>query len=112
MFEQIKAVLFDLDGTIYYGSKLIDGADQVVDAFRRQGKEIFFLTNNSTKTRSQIHDKLLKMGLSCNEDEVYTSGYATGLYIKKQEYKDVYVFGTQALKSEFEKMGIRVTNQG
>lgn len=112
MFEQIKAVLFDLDGTIYYGSKLIDGAAQVVEAFRKQGKEIFFLTNNSTKTRAQIHDKLLKMGLSCNENEVYTSGYATGLYIKKQGYKDVYVFGTQALKSELEQMNIKVTNQG
>ena len=40
---KLKAVLFDLDGTIYYGSKLIDNADKVVEKFRREGKEIFFM---------------------------------------------------------------------
>ena len=52
--DNIRAVLFDLDGTIYYGSKLIPGADRVVNKYRQEGKKIFFMTNNSTKSRKQI----------------------------------------------------------
>lgn len=94
MFEQIKAVLFDLDGTIYYGSQLIERADKVVEAFKNTGKRIFFMTNNSTKSRQQICDKLLGMGLDCHKKQIYTSGYAAALYAQNKGYKSIYVFGT------------------
>ncbi len=111
MFENIKAVLFDLDGTIYYGSQLIDGADKVVEMFRKQGKEVYFMTNNSTKTRKQIHEKLVGMGLPCSVDEVYTSGYAASLYIKEQGYESVYVFGTKSLEEELKDMDIQISDK-
>lgn len=110
MFENIKAVLFDLDGTIYYGSKLIDGADQVVEAFRNCGKNVFFMTNNSTKSRQQICDKLIGMGLNCTIEEMYTSGYAAALYTKRNKAHSVYIMGTDALKDEFKENGIKVSN--
>ena len=62
--KNIRAVLFDLDGTIYYGSKLIPGADEVVRRCRELGKQVYFMTNNSTKTRKQIWEKLTGMGLA------------------------------------------------
>ena len=111
MFEETKAVLFDLDGTIYYGSKLIDGADRVVEKFRELGKKVYFMTNNSTKTRKQICEKLRDMGLFCEVEEIYTSGYAAALYTKEKGYQDVYVFGTDALVNEFVDMGIQVSDE-
>lgn len=106
MYEDIKAVLFDLDGTIYYGSKLIDGADKVVNAFRDSGKIVLFMTNNSTKSRNQICEKLAGMGVECRKEEIYTSGYAAALYAKKKGYSSVYIFGTDALEAEFFETGI------
>lgn len=111
MYEDIKAVLFDLDGTIYYGSKLIDGADKVVKAFRDIGKKVLFMTNNSTKSREQICDKLVNMGVECCKEEIYTSGYAAALYAKKKGYNSVYIFGTDALKAEFCEEGIISSNK-
>ena len=52
--DNISAVLFDLDGTVYYGSKIIPGANAAISYFRNSGKSIFFTTNNSTRTREQI----------------------------------------------------------
>lgn len=52
--SDIDAVLFDLDGTIYEGSRIIDGANEAIVYFRDNGKKVFFTTNNSTKTRQQI----------------------------------------------------------
>lgn len=106
MYESIKAVLFDLDGTVYYGSKLIDGADSVIQKFRDAGKHVFFMTNNSTKSRREICEKLSGMGLECSREVIYTSGYAAALYAKKKGYHTVYIFGTGALESEFDELGI------
>ena len=42
-----EAFLFDLDGTLYLGDRLIDGAVETLGFLRQQGKRIVFLTNNS-----------------------------------------------------------------
>lgn len=110
MYEGIKTILFDLDGTIYYGNQLIDGADEVVQKFREQGKKVYFVTNNSGKTREQISKKLCHMGVHCTIEEIYTSGYVAALYTLKKGYQEAYVFGTNALKQEFQYVGLRVSN--
>lgn len=109
MYNDIKAVLFDLDGTIYYGSELITNADKVVEKFRAQGKKIFFMTNNSTKSRKNIFKKLEGMGLKCSLEEVYNSGYAAALYAKQNNYNTVYIMGTDDLKNEFQQMQIQLS---
>lgn len=109
MYQNTKAVLFDLDGTIYYGSQLIPGAMETVGFFREHGKKVFFMTNNSTKTRQQICEKLTNMGLTCSLSEVYTSGYAAAVYAKQLGYKQVYIFGTESLSKEFRQYNIENT---
>lgn len=109
MYQNTKAVLFDLDGTIYYGSQLIPGAMETVEYFRKQGKKVFFMTNNSTKTRQQICEKLTNMGLDCSLSEVYTSGYAAAVYAKQLGHKQVYIFGTESLSKEFKQYNIENT---
>lgn len=106
MYEQIKAVLFDLDGTVYYGNQMIENADKVVQRFRELGKRVYCMTNNSTKSRQQICTKLEGMGLLFQKEQIYTSGYAAALYAREKGYKSVYVFGTEALKEEFAELGI------
>ena len=38
--NDFDVVLFDLDGTIYYGSKIIPGANETIDFFRKSGKNL------------------------------------------------------------------------
>ena len=108
--KNIRAVLFDLDGTIYYGSKLIPGADEVVRRCRELGKQVYFMTNNSTKTRKQIWEKLTGMGLACSYEEVYTGSYAAALYAHQMGYKTVYIMGSDALAEEFAGLGVTVSD--
>ncbi|MEL3908862.1 MAG: HAD-IIA family hydrolase [Treponemataceae bacterium] len=104
--DDFDVVLFDLDGTVYYGSKLIDGANETIKFFRDAGKRIYFATNNSTKTRQQIFEKLLKIGVDCKCDEVLTSGYLAALYAQQENLQDMYIFGSENLRTEFEQMGV------
>lgn len=106
--KDIDVVLFDLDGTIYYGSKIIDGANETIDFFRNNGKKIYFTTNNSTKTRKQIYERLINMGVNCNLDEVLTSGYLAALTAKRHYMEDVYIFGSENLINEFKQLGVKV----
>ena len=108
MFEQVKAVLFDLDGTIYYGSSIIPGANEAIDYCRSLGKRVFFLTNNSTKTRMQIFNKLQGMGISCRFEEVVTSGYVSALYVQQRELPNLYVCGTDNLRKELHDCGVKL----
>lgn len=108
--KNIRAVLFDLDGTIYYGSKLIPGADEVVRRCRELGKQVYFMTNNSTKTRKQIWEKLTGMGLACSYEDVYTGSYAAALYAHQMGYKTVYIMGSDALAEEFAGLGVTVSD--
>ncbi len=110
LLENIDAVLFDLDGTIYYGSKIIPGANETIAFFRNNGKKVFFTTNNSTKTKKQIYERLINMGVDCHLDEVLTSGYLATLVAKQRKMKDIYIFGSKNLIKEFEEQGI-VVNQ-
>ena len=45
-FGKIKAVLFDLDGTLYLDGVIIGNADKTLDILRKKGVKIVFLTNN------------------------------------------------------------------
>ncbi len=110
MFEDVKIVMFDLDGTIYYGSQIIDGANDAIRHCRDCGKQVYFLTNNSTKTRQQIFDKLRGMDIDCTYDEVLTSGYVAALYAQKEDLQDIYLCGSENLASEFASCGVQTSD--
>ena len=45
----IDAVFLDLDGTIYLGGELIEGAEAFLERCKSQGVQRYFLSNNSSK---------------------------------------------------------------
>lgn len=106
MFENTKAVVFALDGTVYVGSQLVKGVDDVIRHCRSLGKSVFFLTNNSSETRSQIFHKLRGLGIDCTFREVLTSGYAAALYAHRERVANLYVCGSTNLISECEKLSV------
>lgn len=107
----IEAVLFDLDGTVYYGSELIPGAGETIDFFRSNGIRVFFTSNNSTKTRRQIYERLVKMGIETKEEEVITSGYVAADYAVRARMNDIYIFGSANLIHEFRGLGVTINQE-
>ncbi|MBN2260632.1 MAG: HAD-IIA family hydrolase [Clostridiales bacterium] len=98
--------LLDMDGTIYLGDELIEGALEFLELIKRKGKRYLFLTNNSSKNKEEYVQKLKNLGVEVNEEEIFTSGEATTMYLKKENKNArVYLLGTKALEVEFEKEG-------
>lgn len=110
-----KVFLLDMDGTIYLGNEIIDGAKDFLKKIKEKNKSYIFLTNNSSKNRDSYVEKLKNLGIDAKEKEVYTSGLATINYLKaKKTGNKVYLLGTEALEEEFQEAGfelIRERNQ-
>jgi len=95
--NKINSVAFDLDGTIYLGNKLINGASEVINYLTKKGYIIFYFTNNSSKNKLQLAEKLEKFGLSVTPDKVYCSLDATPIFLNIKNYKTVFCCGSQEL---------------
>lgn len=110
IFKNVKCYLLDLDGTIYMGGKLIDGAAEFLQKVKLSNKKYCFLTNNSSRSTADYIKKLSNIGINATSQEVLTSGFATAKYINdNHKNKSVYLMGTQSLYNEFEKQGIILT---
>uniref|UniRef100_A0A8C9Z163 Glycerol-3-phosphate phosphatase n=1 Tax=Sander lucioperca TaxID=283035 RepID=A0A8C9Z163_SANLU len=92
----------------------VPGAPQVINLLKENGKKVFFVTNNSTKTRKMYVDKLSVLGFNAKEDEVFGTAYCSAMYLKtvcKLEGK-VYLIGSNAMREEMEAVGLQQTGVG
>ena len=103
-----KCLIFDLDGTIYFGDKLAESAKEVIEVVRKKCEYVFFLTNNSAKTRKEIQQKLLSLGINVTEREVVTASYVIAKYLKDNRFKNIYCLGTKSLKQELTNSGLNL----
>ena len=101
-----KCIVFDLDGTIYFGSQPAFMADEIIKKARQIAKYVFFITNNSARTRRQIYEKLSSMDLEISPAEIINSGYAVAKYLSDNNYNEVYAISTDSLKQELRSVGI------
>lgn len=98
--------LLDMDGTIYLGDELIDGSKEFLKTLKDKGKRYIFLTNNSSKNKHSYVEKLNNLGIDATEEEVFTSGEATTMYLSKlKPGARIYLLGTPALEEEFQRAG-------
>lgn len=105
----LKCVIFDLDGTIYFGSRqLAEKANEVINYARKKYGKVFFATNNSALSRHHVYERLCNLGVALQENEVINSSYLMGEYIKQQKITDVWCLGTNDLCEEISQAGIEV----
>ncbi|GHU68175.1 acid sugar phosphatase [Clostridia bacterium] len=106
-----RVFMLDMDGTFYLGDRLLDGSLEFLEAIERTGREVLFLTNNSSKSASLYEEKLERMGVPAQHRNVYTSGQATAAYcLKTFSGRKAFLLGTPALHDELTSMGIVIDN--
>jgi len=101
-----KVFLFDLDGTLYLGKRVLPGAKDLISLLRAQGKQVFFFTNNSSKSKVDYWKKLKKMGLAESQDEIILSTEVMGRYLREKKIRRAFVLGTSAMKRMLKLDGV------
>ena len=105
-----KLYLFDMDGTLYLGSRLYDFTLELLDTLKKTGRKYLFMTNNSSKSVEDYVKKLSRLGIEASREDFMTSSQATAHYLHKHhEGQKLYVCGTESLKEELRMEGFTVT---
>jgi HAD superfamily hydrolase (TIGR01458 family) len=70
----MAAILLDVDGVLHVSGEPIAGAAAAVRRLRADGHRLRFVTNSTTKSRSQLSAQLCAMGIEVEDDELQTPG--------------------------------------
>ncbi|KAH8079225.1 phosphoglycolate phosphatase [Aureococcus anophagefferens] len=85
--DSVDVFIFDCDGVIWKGDSLIDRVPAVLKKLRELGKRIFFVTNNSTKSRKGYKKKFEGLGLEVEPEEIFSSSFAAAAYLEQTNAK-------------------------
>ena len=106
----MSIIATDLDGTIFKGQTLIDGVKEGLLKIINEGIEIYYTTNNSSQTPSEIKDKLEYL-LQLN---IEISKIITPLVIFQNLYSNnksnIFIYGSDNLKNYIKNLNMNVTS--
>lgn len=108
MKQKIKGILIDLDGTIYRGHEQVEGAADFIEKAKHANIKIIFVTNRANRTPDEICNQLRDYGVSCDREDILTSGQATAEYI---DHGSVFYIGEEGLRQALEEQGLIITDE-
>ncbi len=104
------AYIFDLDGTVYLGEKLLPTAGETISRLRQMGKPTLFLSNNPTHTREAYAAKLTQLGLPTPVGDVVNSSYVMVDFLRQtMPQARLFVVGESSLRDELSSAGFELT---
>lgn len=110
--KQYRAFCFDLDGTVYRGKEAIPTAVKFIHQLQEKKLDVFFVTNNSSKTPSQIRETLKQFGIDASEKQIYSSALVTAKYVKERfGQAKVYVIGQDGIRRAFQEQNIGMVEE-
>ncbi len=114
--RQKKAFVFDIEGVLcdeIDNGRALPSAVEFVKNLRKVEKKITVLSNISRKPRAIVFSRLKGMGFPLSENDVFTAGAATALYVRrKHPNARCFVISEWGLRTDLEKQGITLANEG
>jgi len=108
---RIRHFVLDLDGTLYRGNQLFPQTLPFLAQLRDLRLGYTFLTNNTSRSKSDYVAKLANLGIVATEDEIYTPADSTIAHLRENEphVTTIAVLGTPSLCQQFEQAGFKIS---
>jgi HAD superfamily hydrolase (TIGR01450 family) len=104
-----RAWLFDLDGTVYVGDRLVPGAAEAIAALRAAGRPLAFLSNKPLETRDGYARKLTALGIPAAPEDVVNSSLVLARHLRGLDPgAPVFVIGEPPMIAEMRAHGFEV----
>ncbi len=97
----MQVILFDLDGVIYLGDTAVPGAQEALRWVHDQGIPHRFVTNTTSRPRTQVGDKLRAMGIAVEDRLILTPPVAACEWLRRQGARSLALFTAPATRAEF-----------
>lgn len=102
--------IFDLDGTVYRGERVIPGAPETIAWLRRQGHRVLFISNMALYRRDHFVRKLTDFGIPAEPYDIMFSSVVLADYLALNfANSTVYVIGEEPLKEELLAAGMQIS---
>lgn len=109
--KEIDAVFLDLDGTIYLGGELIEGALDFLARCDEKGVKRYFLSNNSSRSVKQYVKKLQEFGIPAEEEDVLLSTHDLLSWLSANNITKTWLIGTEGMREMLEEKGIETESE-
>lgn len=104
--SKMNAFFFDLDGCIYRGGLVSEGAKELISRLEEEGRVVGYVTNNSRETAEDLAAKLLTMGIRARVESIVTATEFIGFYMYEHYgFVKAKVIGSDKLQQSIAKIG-------
>ncbi|MFF0546697.1 HAD-IIA family hydrolase [Nocardia thailandica] len=102
------ALLLDLDGTLYRGPEVIEGAPKALAPDGDSAQRLVYVTNNAARGPAPVARHLAELGYPAAPDDVVTSAQAAARLLAERlaPGSTVLVVGTEDLVAEVSAVGL------
>jgi glycerol 3-phosphatase-2 len=109
LVDPYDLIILDLDGVVVLGDRPVDGAVAAVERLRAMGKKLRFVTNNASRTSSEVAQMLTGLGVPAEPSEVLTSAGASAALLAERYApgSPILVVGAPSLREEVAAVGLR-----
>lgn len=106
--DRYEALLLDLDGTLYRGPEMIEGAPEAL-ANSGVPQRLVYVTNNASRGPDAVAQHLSELGFPATTDDVVTSAQAAARLLAErlESGATVLIVGTDDLAAEVDAVGLR-----
>lgn len=111
-YHGYDGLLCDLDGVVYAGAQPIPHAVDTLNELIERGIPVGFVTNNASKSATEVADRLRSQGVTTDSSHVITSAQAV-VDVLKRQYQPadgpVLVTGSEQLTTLIQRAGFTIT---
>lgn len=106
-----KALLFDVDGTLISGSRMLPGADLLINWLRKHDFPFYLLTNDGNHSTQQKSELMRRTGLQIGPEEIVSCSMALNQYVAEHDFygKTMFVMGELGEPCYALNAGLRVS---
>lgn len=106
LLEAYRGFAIDLDGVVWRGGEIIDGAVDALRAILNSGKPFLLLTNNGSYSGESVATKLQRCDLNIRPDQVLSSTMVAVKWIEDNHFagKAAFVLGVSEVADQLEKL--------
>ncbi|CAL1688608.1 unnamed protein product [Lasius platythorax] len=102
--KSFDTVLTDCDGVLWMHMTPLPNSSDVMNLFRKFGKRVFYVTNNSTKTRDDLVEKCKALKFQANKEDILCTANLSACYLQSLGFcKKTYIIGSEAIARELEQ---------
>jgi len=113
ILNEIRGIIFDLDGVLWTGKKVIPGAVKFINQLNRTNIKIRFISNTSSRSHEKTLKKMKDFGFKVKARQIIVASKEISIFLSNKLHTsgNIYVIGTDDLKSEIKNSGLNLISE-